>query len=132
MAHPHRRLQAPFPLTVVLAELTVTVAVGMDLAVLDPQQAQRHALAPQFGVQPGPVRLRDRPPGGTGGGEKQALIQHLLRQVGRQRPGQSRRLGTLDVVTDGTGRDATTGRDGAVGELVLPLQAQDFVDFAHG
>jgi hypothetical protein len=48
VALPHHRLELFGPLIVVMTELAVAVAIGMGLPVFHPQQAQRHALAPQL------------------------------------------------------------------------------------
>ena len=81
MVLPHGRLQVPRPLAVVRAKLTVAVAGRLGFAILDPQQTQRHALAPQFGVQLGPVRLGDRSPHRRHRRGKQACDQRFLGQV---------------------------------------------------
>lgn len=128
----HRGLQMLGPFPIVLTELGVGVAVRVGFAILDPQQPQRHPGPTQLGVESGPVRLGNDPPGGRRRLGKEPPVQGLFIQLVRQWPSEADRLGALDIVADRAGGDATTLGDSAMGESTLPLQSQDFMDFPHG
>src|SRR5277367_3955061 len=58
MQLPHGRRKAPLPGAVQLTVPRIAVTVGIDAAMLLPQQLQRHARSAQFAMDRPPVRLR--------------------------------------------------------------------------
>src|SRR5690606_6164894 len=59
-------------------------------------------------------------------------FQLTVIQIVRQRPGQSGRLGPVEHVDYGAVGHAHAVRNGANGQVLLPPQAKDFLDLAHG
>lgn len=104
----------------------------MAVSILDPQQAQGHSFAAQFGVDRRPVRLGDhlRRSGRRWG--KETPVERFFVQVSRERPGEPGGLGPLQVLAHRAVGDAAAAGDGPVAQAALPLQTQDFADLAHG
>lgn len=106
LAHDGVDVLGPGP--VALAELRVLQTLGLFGLVLLSQQRERHALAPELGVDLRPLTQRTRDVGRLGRREE-LRFQGPLAQALRQGPGESGELGPVDVVSDGRGR----GLDGA-------------------
>ena len=85
----HGPLELPGELPVILAELRVAVGVPVRVvgAVLFPQQHQRHALAPQFLMQPAVIRLHMI--ARAFAADQQAPLQHGFVSVVHCRPIQT-------------------------------------------
>ena len=90
----------PREVAVEVGELAVAVAVGMDLAVLEPEQLECHTFSPQLLVDMVPVRSRPGDVRRDDRREEQVLERAVVELV-RQRPGEPRGARSLDVVGDG-------------------------------
>ena len=82
----HHGFELLRPLPIVVTELAVAIPLGMGLPILHPQQAKRHALAAQFLMNRGPVRLRNAPLGSRCLFGKQPFIQLFRAEPFRQWP----------------------------------------------
>jgi hypothetical protein len=85
----HGRRQAPLPGAVQLTVPRIAVTVGMDAAMLFPQQLQRHARSAQFAMDHRPVRLRSPILRRDLRRRIQSPLQRLIAQILRQRPAQA-------------------------------------------
>jgi hypothetical protein len=128
LAHGHVDGAAPLP--VQAGELAVTVTVRAGLPVLHPQQLQRHALAPQLLVHPGPIRNRPRHHRRSRRRIQQHLQPGIIKPAG-QRPLQAGRRGPAQVVADRGQRHAGRGADLPAAQLLTQSQPQNFADLAH-
>ena len=106
MLLPHHRRQMPFEGAVQVTPAAVAVPLGMDLAVLAPEDLERHARTLQLAGDHGPVRLRSAasPKLAAGRPAEQPLFKNGVGRVIRQRPAQSGCPGALQVVPDRTAR----------------------------
>ena len=116
---------------VVVDELGVAIAVGVGLAVFEPQQLEGHPLSPQLSVHVGEVRHR---PGDVGGRRRreQQLLEVVVGELLGQRPGQPGRDGAPDVIADGGERELEGEPDLAEREPLAEGEADDVADLAHG
>ena len=128
LAHRHVDLAAPLP--VQAGELAVAVPVRVSLPVLHPQQLQRHALAPQLGVNTLPVRHRPRHHRRHHGRVQQRLQAGVIKVV-RQRPLQARRRGPAQVIVHRTQRDPGRGAGLTPAQLLAQGKPENFADLAH-
>ena len=129
LAHDDVHLAGPGPVQV--AELAVAVPAGVLLPVLQPQQLQGHALAPQLPVHIRPVRQRPGRPRRRSGRIQQSL-QPVIVQVRRQRPAHIGEHRTAHVVRNGGQRDSGRRADLAPAQALAEGQPQDFTDISHG
>jgi hypothetical protein len=89
---------------VVMDELGVAIAIGMCLAIFEPQQLEPHAFATKLFVDIGQVRHR---PGDVGRRcrREQHPFEIAVGELVRQRPRQPGCVGAADVITDGGERE---------------------------
>jgi len=127
----HAGMQPFFPLPKTLAKLAVSVPIRIVLAVLQPQQGQRHAIALQLLVDILPIRQRN-PAGACNFLGIEPRFQLFRGQPLRQRPVQPGCFGVRDVLADRAGRDPAAAGDLPVRQSVFVFQAQNFFDFLHG
>ena len=127
---PHGRRQPRLPGAVELAETAIAVAVGVDGAMLLPQQLQRHPWPAQLAVDCRPVRPRSTILGRRGRRIEPAL-QLFVRQPFRQRPGQAGTPRPPDAFPGGRRAHPEAGGDLAFGHAGGG-QPQHVADFAHG
>ena len=115
---PESHLQGCLPALVVLAELSVAVAVGMVGAIFLPQKLQGHVLAAQLLVDVGQVAgrcKRERI-------EKEQIVQFVLVHLIRKRPTQTGFFGPLQIGGDGAARQLAALGDLAIGGLASYLR----------
>ena len=131
VALPHGRRQPCLPGAVELAEAAVAVAVGVDGAMLLPQQLQRHPWPAQLAVDRRPVWLRPTILGRPRGRRVEPDLQRLVRQAFRQRPAQARRAAPAGCNPRRPSRSPQAGGDLAFGHAG-GRQPQHVADLAHG
>ena len=131
MALPHGRRQPRLPGAIELAETAVAVAVGVDGAMLLPQQLQRHPWPAQLAVHRRPVRLRPPiPRRRVGGGKSRSSSASSVSSSGS---GQAE-AGTPcppDAFPGGRRAHPEAGGDLAFGHAG-GRQPQHVADLAHG
>ena len=128
----HKALQALAEGLIEQAELAVAVGgPGMGVGLLLPQQHEGHPGAFDLLMEVAAIEWR------VGGHERrcareQACLERRVVQVGRQRPGQARGLGALDILCDrALGYPAGPG-DPVMGEPCFVFQSQNVFDLTHG
>jgi hypothetical protein len=129
---PHDRREPPLERAEQIAEPAVAIALRVGLAILLPQQHQIDAGPLQLAGERRPVRLRSaaKAPLHAGAGE-QPLLERDIGQLGRQRPGEPRRLGSLQIVLDRAARHAEHPPDLARADAVAD-QPQYLSYLPHG
>lgn len=127
----HDDIHGLAPGDVAVAELAVAEALGMLLAILEPQQLQGHALALELFVDRSPVRQRAADSRRRRRREQRRLEGGVVHVVGH-RPTDAGRLGPPQVLTDRGDRDAGRGAHLATGPALAVDQPQDVSDLAHG
>ena len=127
----HHRRQAPLELPEQVAEPRVAVAIRMPVPVFLPQHHQIDAGPLQFARQGRPIRLRppaeSRPHPGAG---EQPLLQHVVRQLGRQRPRQPGRRRPLEIVLNRAARHPQRAPDLA-GTHPIAVKPQHLSNLPH-
>ena len=110
----------------------IAIAFGVALAILLPQHHQIDARPLQLAGQCRPIRFRTaaEPTPHAGVGE-QPVFEHIVREFGRQRPGQPGRLSPLQIVLDRAARDAEHPPDFARADAVTD-QPQYLSYLPHG
>ncbi|MGO9149648.1 MAG: hypothetical protein ACLQEG_09615 [Acidimicrobiales bacterium] len=103
----------------------------VGLAVLEPQQLQRHVLSPQLAVHVLPVRERPEGPRRNGRREQQ-LLEAVVVKVFWERPGKSCFSGAKDVVGHRGEGDAERGAHLAAAGTFSEAQPDYISDLAHG
>ena len=118
------RLQAAGPFLVAFAEPRIAEAVGGCVAILLPQQHQRHARAAQLAMHNRPIRLRTLIAGQIGWWRiKPVLEPDIVIQLRRQRPGQAAAAGSVEVLADRALGQAKAAGNGALGHADAVVQA---------
>jgi hypothetical protein len=130
VALPHGRRQPRLPGAVALTEPAIAVAVGVDRAMLLPQQLQRYARPAQLAVHRSPVRLRPPIPGRHCRRREEPDLQRLVRQLFQQRPREARASCPPDAFPGGRRAHPEAGGDLAFGHAA-GRQPQHVADFAH-
>jgi hypothetical protein len=130
MALPHDWRQPCLPSAIELAETAVTIAVGVNGAMLLPQQLQRHPWPTQLAVQRCPDWLRPAIPGRQRGRRVEQKLQRFVRHVFRQRPGQAGVPRPPDEIPGGRRAHPKAGGDLAFGHAG-GRQPQHVANLAH-
>ena len=127
----HHRRQAPLELPEQVAEPGVAVAIRVPVPVFLPQHHQIDAGALQFARQSRPIRLgppaESRPHPGAG---EQPLLQHVVGQLGGQRPRQPGRRRPLEVVLNRAARHPQRAPDLA-GAHPIAVKPQHLSNLPH-
>ena len=130
LAHDH--IHATLPDAVAGTELAVGIALGMALAILLPEQEQRHAFAPQLPMNDIKVGLDQPALGGAPTRLEQPSLQLTRTQTLRQRPRQPGRLGAIQVLRHRCSPDPERTGDLPYRSPGTPFQPQHIFDFSHG
>ena len=129
----HDQVEATLPATIGLAEPGVAEALGVTLAVFEPEQLAGHALAAQLLVDRGPVghgpQLRRWP--GRDGHEQARLERGIVEVIG-QWPVEPGEPSAGEVVADRRTGHPGGGRDLTAGEALAQGEAEQLTDLAHG
>ena len=132
MVLAHHRGEPALELPVEIAEPGVAVAVWMGLPVLLPEHGQVDPGPAHLPDDAGPVRLGQAAHAllHAGPGE-QALLQHRVRDLGVERPGQAGGGGSAEVVLHGRAGDAQRSPDLTRAHPVVG-EPQHLFDLSHG
>ena len=132
MVLAHERRQAPLELTEQVAESAVAIALWVRRAILLPEHHQIDARPLHLAGERRPVRLGPpaKSPLHAGPGE-QPVFQHVVGEIGRQRPGEPRRRGPRQIVLDRAARHAEHPPDHAGADAVAG-QPQYLSYLPHG
>ena len=131
MALPHGRRQPRLPGAIELTVAAVAVAVGVDGAMLLPQQLQRHPWPAQLAVDRRPVRLRPTILGRHRRQRVEPELQRLVGQAFRQRPAEARAPCPPNTISGRRRAHPEAGGDLAFGHAGGG-QPQHVADLAHG
>ena len=131
VALPHGRRQPCLPGAVEFAVAAIAVAVGVDAAMLLPQQLQRHPWPAQLAVDRRPVWLRPTILGRPRGRRVEPDLQRFVHQAFRQRPAQARAPRPPDAFPSGRRAHPEAGGNLAFGHAG-GRQPQHVADLAHG
>ena len=131
VALPHGRRQPRLPGAIELTVAANAVTVGVDGAMLLPQQLQRHPRPAQLAVNRRPVRLRPPILGRDRRRREEPALQRFVRQAVRQRPGEAGTPRPPDALPGGRRAHPEAGGDLAFGHAGGG-QPQHVADLAHG
>ena len=131
VALPHGRRQPRLPGTIELTIAAVAVAVGVDGAMLFPQQLQRHPWPAQLTMRRRPIRLRPAILGRQRVQWVEPELQRLLGQACRQRPSEARATCPPNTISGRRRAHPEAGGDLAFGHAG-GRQPQHVADLAHG
>ena len=105
-----------------LAEPGIAEAVGVNGAILLPQESPRDATPSQLAFHMGPVGCRSRvEPGGLCRGEEKPLEGLIVEVIG-QGPGETSRASALKITVHGAVADPQSAGDQAFAQAVVVLE----------
>ena len=134
---PHRDVDPPAVSGVPLAELAVAIGstpakiVDVRVAVLDPQQLQRHAVASEFAMHPLEVDRHTLERKVAAGRGKELGLELDIAELTRDLPRDPSLARTIEIAAHRPLRESGRRRDRTVPELQAVSQSQYFEDFSH-
>jgi hypothetical protein len=111
---------------VLITEPTVLKALGMSGLVLIPRQGERHALAPQFPMDSGPIRNRSFSSRQRGNRRLEFVLKGGIIQLSRCWPDKACFLEPGQIRRHGGSTDMATASDPPITQVGLKLQSLDF------
>ena len=119
-----RRLQTAGPFLVAFTKPRIAEAVGRRVAVLLPQQHQRHVWSAQLAMNERPIRMRTFVAGQIGGRRIEPVLEpDIVIKLRRQRPGQPGAARSVHVLAHRALSQAKAAGNGALGHADAVVQA---------